>query len=238
MKQTPAALTLQTLEQSRQWTVEEIPVLTMTLSLPQCAAAGTDRRLARIDRYYRQMARSYERYCRHFLYPLASEAFRLQLESGRPFSVWTAGMNAVTTLRTADVWSLYVDTAETSFGEGPDVLRRGDSWNLRDGYPFALSDFFPGELLWRRRLLRHAREELLRRQAGGAALREDWKRRLWTEFNPENFYLTPEGLRFYYQMYALAPGRAGTPFFSLPWGGAGAPGPRLPGGNPEAAGDG
>ena len=34
---------------------------------------------------------------------------------------------------------------------------------------------------------------------------DGWRRRLRQQFNPIRFYLTPEGLAFFYPMYAIAP---------------------------------
>ena len=69
-----------------------------------------------------------------------------------------------------------------------------------------------------------AAEEIRRRERSGAArYHEDWPRLLRRRFNPQNYYLTPEGLTVFYPMYAIAPPAEGIPTFLLPYGGADGP---------------
>ena len=46
---------------------------------------------------------------------------------------------------------------------------------------------------------------------------EEESRALRRRFNPENFYLTGDGLAVFYPMYALAPASAGIPVFTVPY---------------------
>ena len=217
MNEQAANLRLRTAVHNREWVWEEIPVLVMETRLPEPEPGLPDRRIRRIERYYHNYAACYERYCGRFIFPAASSAFRTALESGKPFLPWRAELKTTVTAKSETLLSLYIDAKETAYGECISHLRRADTWNLLDGYPFHLSDFFPGELLWRRSIQRTARESLLSRSEDGPTLREDWKRRLRTEFNPENFYLTERGLVFYYQWYSLGEAALGTPSFLLTW---------------------
>ena len=98
------------------------------------------------------------------------------------------------------------------------TLRRGDTWDLSDGYPVPLSAFFPRRSGWRRRLMEAAEAEVRRREAAGVSrYHEGVRRKLRRYFNPHNFYLTAEGLVFFYPMYAIAPAAEGVPAFLVPW---------------------
>lgn len=44
-----------------------------------------------------------------------------------------------------------------------------------------------------------------------------WRRALRRAFNPRNYYLTPDGLAFFFPMYALAPAAEGIPVFHVPY---------------------
>ena len=71
-----------------------------------------------------------------------------------------------------------------------------------------------------------AAQEIQRQEtAGYARYLDGWRRRLRQQFNPIRFYLTPEGLAFFYPMYAIAPAMEGIPVFTLPYGQGG---PALP----------
>ena len=153
MKKTPVDLRLKPQEVQRQWTQDGIPVLCLTMSLPLCTAPLQNRRIRRMNRYYETFRRSYEAYCGKFLFPQAAEAFRMACGESRPFTPWQTEVSFSTTLRSGTLWSLVIDAVENTGGE-PFRLRRADTWDLRDGYPLALADFFPGEPLPLRRLRR------------------------------------------------------------------------------------
>ena len=202
-------------EKERTWLFEGQEVLRLHMEYPtvspQCG------HLRRFARYYRGFAGSYERYCDRFLFPEAAEDYRARLAASRPFSPHEAEMTWQSVLQTDGLFSLYIDTRETENGRTENLIRRADTWNLYDGFPLRLGDFFPAELFFRRRLLKQLRRELLLRQSEGLKLREDWKHRLLSCFNAENFYLSEKGLHLYYQMYALAGEEAGIPVFLFPW---------------------
>ena len=71
--------------------------------------------------------------------------------------------------------------------------------------------------------------EAIRAQNG--PWREDWQLRLRRSFNRENFFLSPEGLLVFWQMYALGGTELGVPSFLLPYGEEGC---RFPGEAPPA----
>ena len=209
---------LETVEEvlEREWTVEGIPVLSARVSLPRPAEADHDKGLRRIGRYYRQFCRSYIRYCERFLYPQAAEAFRQAAAAGSALPQYTAQLSYRVTCNQSGLWSLYADSRER--GLLPRPVRRGDTWDLRTGAPVPLGDFFPGRTALRRTLPDFAEAEIRRQlESGSAAYREDWRRQLHKAFSAGNFYVTPEGLHFFYQMYALAPAVEGIPDFFLPW---------------------
>ena len=63
-----------------------------------------------------------------------------------------------------------------------------------------------------------ATQEIQRQEtAGYARYLDGWRRRLRQQFNPMRFYLTPEGLAFFYPMYAIAPAAEGIPAFTVPY---------------------
>ena len=86
------------------------------------------------------------------------------------------------------------------------------------GYPVPLSAWFPQSRSWKRRLLDFAAEEIrAQERAGVARYREGWSRELRRRFNPQNYYLTAEGLVFFFPMYAIAPSVEGIPTFLFPY---------------------
>ena len=82
-----------------------------------------------------------------------------------------------------------------------------------------LSAFFQSRSPWKRQLLSLAAAEIERQEkAGVSRYHEGWRKALRRRFNAQNFYLTGEGLIFFYPMYAIAPAAEGIPAFTVPFG--------------------
>ena len=201
----------------REWEVEGVPVLRAAAEVPQPVPAE-DRTSRRIKRFYQLQCRAFLRYCERCLLPQAAAEYRAALEASRPLPSFRAELGYRVTYNDGGLWSLYTQVRETA-GPGPALLtRRGDTWDLAAGYPVPLRDFFPAGSAWKKRLLTHAAEEIKRRERAGAnRWREDWRRGLRRGFNSQNFYLTEEGLAYFWPMYALAPAGEGVPVFLLPF---------------------
>lgn len=202
----------------REWTVEDIPVLTASVTVPQPVPAA-DRVSRRIQRYYQLQCRSYLRYCERWLLPQAEAACREALAASTPLPCFRAELRYQVTYNQGGLWSLYTQSRETGTAGCALLTRRGDVWDLSGGYPVELSAFFPPRSGWRKMLLSLASEEIQRQErAGVSRYHEGWRQKLRRCFNAQNYYLTPEGLAFFFPMYAIAPAAEGIPTFTLPYG--------------------
>ena len=83
MKEPLTQLHTEAMTTEREWTVEEIPVLTAAVSLPEPVPAA-DRTSRRIRRYYQLQCRSFLRYCETYLLPLAAEEYQAALAASQP----------------------------------------------------------------------------------------------------------------------------------------------------------
>ena len=225
MKESLTQLSTEAMTTEREWTVEGIPVLTAAVSLPEPVPAA-DRISRRIRRYYQLQCRSFLRYCEAYLLPLAAAEYRAALAASQPLPRFHAELTYQVTYNEGGLWSLYTQSREQGPGGQTALLRRGDTWDLASGYPVALSALFPRRSGWRRRLLEAVEAEAAQRTAAGVSqYHEGVRRRLRQYFNPQNFYLTGEGLAVFYPMYAIAPAMEGIPVFTIPYG---CGGPALP----------
>lgn len=201
----------------REWEVEGVPVLWAEARVPRPVQAE-DRAARRIKRFYQLQCRAFLRYCERCLLPQAAVEYRAAVEASRPLPAFRAELSYQVTYNQGGLWSLYTQSRETAGPGRTLVTRRGDTWDLAAGYPVPLKDFFPAGASWKKRLLAQAAEDIQRRErAGVARFHEDWRKKL-RRFNPQNFYLTEEGLAFFYPMYAITPAAEGVPVFLLPYG--------------------
>ena len=198
----------------REWTVEGIPVLTAAVELPQ--PQGADAVSRRIRRYYQAQCKAFLRYCERWLFPQAEAEYRAALAASAPLPCFRAELGYRVTYNSGGLWSLYTQSREVT---GHTLLtRRGDTWDLAAGYPVPLSAFFPARSLWRRQLLALAAEDIQRQERAGIARYDpEWRKKL-RRFNSRNYYLTEEGLTYFFPMYAVAPAAEAIPAFTLPYG--------------------
>ena len=198
----------------RKWTVEGIPVLTAAVELPQ--PQGADAVSRRIRRYYQAQCKAFLRYCERWLFPQAEAEYRAALAASAPLPSFRAELGYRVTYNSGGLWSLYTQSREVT---GHTLLtRRGDTWDLSAGYPVPLSAFFPARSPWRRQLLALAAEDIQRQERAGIARYDpEWRKKL-RRFNSRNYYLTEEGLTYFFPMYAIAPAAEAIPAFTLPYG--------------------
>jgi len=217
MKKTLTDLCTEAFTEEREWTVDGLPVLRASVSLPTPASPG-DSASRRIRRYYRLQCRSFLRYCEHFLFPQAAAEYRVALANSSPLPLFRAELSYCVTYNQNGLWSLYTQSREVTLPGRTLLTRHGDTWDLAAGYPIPLSAFFSARSGWKKQLLRCAAEEIQRQEAAGvSAYRPDWRRRLRRSFNSRNYFLTADGLSFFFPMFALAPAAEGIPTFTVPY---------------------
>lgn len=215
-KRNCAEFAVKPMEAEKAWDADGVPILRARAALPQPADAS--RQWRRIRSFYRLQSRAFFRYCQGELRPWAEREFKAARENGAPLPCFQAELSFQETYRAGRFWSLYTELREDA-APGSSALRRwGDTWDLETGYPAPLPRFFPPRSHWKRELLAIAAAEIERREKRGlSCYHPDWRRRLRRCFNPRDYCLTPDGVAFFYPMYALAPPMEGVPAFVCPW---------------------
>lgn len=214
MKEDWTRFAARTTEDVQEWDVEGIPVLQARVSLPE-----PEEGWKRIRKFYQWQKRGFFRYCKAELFPWARLEAKTAIERSAPIPSFSAELSYKTTYRSGKLWSLYTQLRDNAAPDPPSIRRWGDTWDLAEGFPVPLERFFPPRAPWKRRLFETAETEIQRQERRGEArYYEDWPKRLRRHFHARNYYLTPEGIAFFYPMYALAPAVEGIPAFLLPWG--------------------
>ena len=202
----------------RVWTAEEIPILTAQVSVPEPVSSDTGT-ARRFKRYYHFQQRSWLRYCKLWLLPQAETEYRTALDASRPLPCFQAQLDYTVTYQDNTLLSLYTQSQEPRPSGRRFLTRWGDTWDLATGYPLPLAAFFPPRSSWKKQLLTFAESEIKRQESLGIAqYHDDLRRRLRKAFNPTNYYLTAEGLVFFFPMLSIAPAAEGIPAFTVPYG--------------------
>lgn len=209
----PDDIVLQPLDRELTFCADEVPLLTAQALLPH----WENRSSGRFNRYYRACCDSFQRLCRQELFPRAESAYYRARENASPIPQWQAQLSTTITLRRDHLISLHTDTQVMGMPR-PYTARRGDTWDLRCGLLLSVADCFPPRVCWRRRLLDAAAEQMEERiEHGLAHCHENWRRELRRTFHSHHFYLTQDGLCFFFPPDTIAPAAAGIPTFSVPY---------------------
>ena len=203
------------LTRERSWEADGVTVLTASVTLPQ--ATGEGRGVKRFNRCYRRFCDGYFAYCEQLLFPGAADAFRAAREVSAPWELARATLRCRVAHGTDTVWSIVCDAVETMHGAPSFRVRRADVWDMDAGWLVPLEDFFPPHTRCARALLRFARGEALRRVEGGALYRANWRAMLRRALDTRNFYLTEDGLCFFYPLCAVAGAKEGIVQFTMPY---------------------
>ena len=203
------------LTEEQVWEADGIKVLTVSVALPQLA--GKSPRAKRFNRYYRRFCRAYFTYCKQVLLPEAAASCRDAQAVSAPWSVARAELSWRVSYQSGEIVSIVCDARETISGMAPFCIRRSEVWELSAGLPMALGEFFPANVRGKKALLRFAREQTAARIETGAAYRENWRAMLRRALNVRNFYLSEDGLCFFYPLCAVAGAREGIVTFTMPY---------------------
>lgn len=200
--------------EERVLTLEEEPVLTLSLRVP--TLEGDTPPLRRIGRCFARQAQVWRTRWEGPLYAMACAALTEAREQSRSFVPWTAALDFTVTRCGGGVLSLHTDAAERHGTARPLLVRSGETWDLSSGTPVSLSSLFPPRTRWRQQVLSAIEAQCAGRAASGEFLfYEDWPRRVAADFHPDNFYLTEDGIVVFYPLHTLCPAAEGIPEFPL-----------------------
>ena len=205
-------------EHSRQWEAEGIPILRAQAFLPHLSSPLRHcRSIQRFNRFYYEYLRAFWRFCAKDILPRAKEDFGAAAAQSRPLPLTKATLRSVVAYEKNGLVSLYTDLTVTA-PQSRFHTRSADTWDLGSGYPVALSDLYPTGYPIKKELVRFARQMAAERIKAGEVFCENYRRALRRHFSSRRFYLTPQGLVFFYPRGLVAPAEQGTVTFLVPYG--------------------
>lgn len=191
----------------------DIPVLNYEINFPYFTTTCCMVVAEQINDYYAQAAKSTEEYCRNILYQQALERARY-IQDGRPFHSYSLNVDFQITYNSGCITSLYMETYTYAGGAHGDTKRTSDTWNFKTGERLLLYDLFPRNTNYMQRLQNRIAYEISQRLlVNPGSYFADYQSLLQKNFNPENYYLIPDGFVIYYQFYDITPHYSGIPEF-------------------------
>lgn len=192
-----------------------IPVLKYNIAYPFFHSTCSPKAVESINEFYLSLAKNKQSYCKWVLYPQAAEAAKYIQENNPPFHPFEFDMIYQVTMNKGCVTSLYLEQYTYLGGAHGATVRTSDTWDFVTGKRLSLKNLYTNDfenkiILW----IESQIAELLKVSPG--SFFEDYANLLRNTFNPDSFYLTPEGIVIYFQQYDIAPYAAGIPEFLLP----------------------
>lgn len=200
-------------EISKTYTYGKEQILTLSIRYPELRPALNT--LTYISRQYRHKAQLYYNDVSSRLYASAVQELKDTRAGGYPFRPYDAVMDYQLTLNEGCHFSTYTDRYEFTGGAHGDTKRSSDSWNLQTGKRVRLQDLFPRGENVRRTVIEQLLREAKKQQSEESVFFDDYKSLIVKYFNPESFFLTPDGVAFYYQQTEIGPYAIGLPVFEL-----------------------
>jgi hypothetical protein len=195
----------------------DTPVLHYKIEYPRFGSPYEREELEPINRWYRDQAMELQRKYETENYAEAVELFESSRDNQFPFHMFEALSVYNITYNQNDLLSLYYDHYTYSGGAHGITIRASDTWSLNKGCRIGLYQLCSDPERMRRLILDRINEQIAAQIKSGEGMYFDDYAKLTAEnFNPENYYLTPEGIVVYYQQYDIAPYASGIPEFIVP----------------------
>ncbi|MGI5891519.1 MAG: DUF3298 and DUF4163 domain-containing protein [Bacillota bacterium] len=189
-----------------------VSVLYVQVDLPNLTAQKL------INERITMQVQEYFNYATHALYEQAVEAYIQAQQNGFPFHAYEAMLKYYVSYNENCHLSLFRDRYEYLGGAHGQTIRASDTWNLNSGNLLTLGNFFfPCTNYYNfliNEITKQAQQNI--KEHPGIYF-DDYRQRIKEYFDPQNYYLTPQGLAIYYQQYEIAPYATGIVVFTIPY---------------------
>jgi hypothetical protein len=188
------------------------------IEYPQFYSEKYKQNLIRINNYYKKEALELQEKAIKDNFKAAVSQYLYSLSRGYPvrqfelYHVYTMTLNAECTL------SLYRDTYEYMGGAHGITVRNSESWDTENGRIIKLCEIFDHGVDYCDYIKNAVIEQIkIRIRRDKEMFFEDYIKNVSSNLNCNNFYLTPEGIMIYFQLYEISPYAEGIPQFLIPY---------------------
>lgn len=211
-----ARIVMQSTEQD--YTYQGTVVLTVTTQYPQVFLPENVMAQRGINRLIQEQLGRFNRYVTTTLYQQAVQDYLDAQGDEFPFRQYGAGLTYEVGYNQNCHLSLYRDQYEYTGGAHGLTSRAADTWDLNSGRLLTLCSFFPGDANCPDSVLDYIIKLAdANMQADPELYFENYQQLMRENFNPESFYLSPQGIVIFYQQYDIAAYAVGIVEFTIPY---------------------
>lgn len=191
-----------------------IALLNYKIEYPEFSSSFYRLPLKAINMFYKVKAMTFQKRCETTLFNSAIEQYKKDLENNFPVRVFDAEMTFNVTYTASGVLSLYLDKYEYAGGAHGSTERDSQTFSLFRYSPIKLNQIITCQQDYRAYILNEVRKQIEKEKD---IYFENYNELIAETFNPNNFYLTPDGVVIYYQQYDIAPYSSGIREFFIPY---------------------
>ena len=210
----PISADVRMIEIKKEFLFQKTVVLTLSVTYPEIWLPSNHKAQSRINRNIRREVADYLHYAENVLYKEAVQEYQSALKNGFPFRRFDAVMQYEIPYNYNCYLSTYHDQYQYTGGAHGNTLRFSDTWNLKTGVRLPLSGYFKPGTNYRKLFIDQI---LLQADENHSDYFEDYRALIVRYFNPNNYFLSPEGFNIYYQQYEIAPYSTGIVVFTIPF---------------------
>lgn len=193
-------------------------VLIYNIEYPQFASDKFKQFIKKLNIYYQADANLYQKFHVAKLYERAIDDYEYATQNGYPVRAYEIVVKYTLTYNQDCVISLYIDRYEYTGGAHGMTSRNGDTWSLEKGKRMLLSDFFPGQKNYRELIINNINKQIKEQiDSGNNYYFDDYENLVYENFNEKNFYIVPDGVTIFFQLYEIAPYSSGIMTFLIPF---------------------
>lgn len=162
---------------------------------------------------YDHVARRFYMFASRKMYTDAIQTYRDAKKNGFPFHPSEAVMTYEVPFNHGGLLSIQYDQYTYTGGAHGNTIRHADTWRVWDARNLTLNEFFYNAG-YRNIIFRSIFAQI---QQHPENYFEDYQKNVFQYYDPRNFYLTPQGFAFFFQLYTIAPYATGIPVFIVPY---------------------
>lgn len=191
---------------------ENVVVLKYHIEYPRITNESNNIPSMKFNIYNEQIAKQIQRKAENELYKEAVELYKYNKKNNYPIMVYEIYRTFEITLNTNDIISLYADEYVFTGGAHGTTTRTSQTWNMVNGRLINLYELYKGNPYFILYILKEISKQINQNKE---IYFEDACCMAIDNFNPQNFYLTTNGIVIYYQQYDIAPYSSGICTFEI-----------------------
>lgn len=192
-------------------------VVTVKINYPQISSESLTSAERSFNRFNEISARHLAGYAHTRLQSDAISHYNYAKQNNFPFNSYELLTVFDVTYNKNNLLSLYSDRYEYTGGAHGITLRSAQTWDIIRGGRLTLRGLFIPGYNYRSEILEQITRMAKQNEAQGDFYFDNLEANIIEYFNPLNFYLTDEGIAFYYPLYTIAPYASGIIVFVIPY---------------------